>query len=270
MKKIVRIGLTSTVLLGVIFPAHAALITFNELTHGTVVDDQYLASQGLTISAENTGGGPDIAIIFDSSTANSIDPDLVGPSASTWSGGNLAPGTNLGNLLIIAENDIDRNEDGLIDNPDDEGNRPAGNLFFEFNSPITEFGFDLVDVELAETGKDRGYVTTFYLGSDQLASVKFSDYIDPLSEYYDPTVAFGNNTANHLAPIKAANLGLLSFDKVAVNFGGSAGIDNIYWDRPGTNVEVSEPATPWMVTVGLGLLLSVFYLYRGRREDEDN
>ena len=126
-----------------------------------------------------------------------------------------------------------------------------------------------MDVELAETGKDRGYVTTFYLGSDQLASVKFSDYIDPLSEYYDPTVEYGNNFANHLAPIQAANLGLLSFDKVEVNFGGSAAIDNIYWDRPGTNVEVSAPTTPWMVIVGLALLLGVFYMYRGRREEEN-
>ena len=50
----------------------------------------------------------------------------------------------LGNLLIIAENDIDGNGDGFIDNPDDAGVRPAGALFFDFNSPLTSFGIDIL------------------------------------------------------------------------------------------------------------------------------
>jgi len=268
MRKPFRLSFVGTILLSIATSANAALITFNDLEHGTIVNSQYAVSHGLNIYAENTGGGPDLAIIFDSSHSNNRDPDLVGPGAETWDGGNLAPDTTLGKLLIIAENSADKNEDGLIDNPDDEGSRPAGSLFFEFDSPISEFGFDLVDVELAETGNDSGYVATFYSGSDQAASVKFSDFIDPLSAYYDPTVVYGDNFANHIAPIQAASLGLLSFDKVEVNFGGSAAIDNIYWDRPGINAEIPVPATIWMFGIGLFLLLGVFYMPKSRKEDE--
>lgn len=243
--------------------AHAGLITFNDLTHGTIVDNEYTASHGLTISAVNIGGGPDIATIFDSTTANSTDPDLVGPPVHPWQGGNLAPNGQLGNLLIIAENAIDNNQDGILDNPDDEGSRPAGSLFFDFNSPITEFGFDLVDVEgISEINQNSGYMASFYLGSSELARVSFASFIDPLSSYYDPTVQFGNNTANHLAPITAGSLGLLEFDRVEVNFGGSAGIDNIYWDRPGTNIEVSSPGTRWLMVLGLFTLMGIAFRSR--------
>lgn len=245
--------------------AQAAIITFNELAHGTIVDDEYEFSNGLTIYAQNRGGGPDVATIFDSSQPNSRDPDLVGPGASTWSKGNLAPGQHLGKLLILAENDIDRNKDGLIDNPDDEGSRPAGSLFFEFDSPISEFGFDLVDVEgPAEITKDSGYAATFYLGPDELARVSFADFVDPMSTFYDPSVVFGNNSANRILPLTAANLGLLEFDRVELNFGGSAAIDNINWDRPGTTVEVPNVSTPWMILLGLLLMLTVGFMYRSR------
>lgn len=245
--------------------AQAAIITFNELAHGTIVDDQYVLSDGLTIYAKNLGGGPDVATIFDSSKANSRDPDLVGPGASTWNKGNLAPNQHLGKLLILAENDIDRNEDGLIDNPDDEGSRPAGSLFFEFDSPISEFGFDLVDVEgPSEITKDSGYAATFYLGPNELARVSFADFVDPVSTFYDSSVAFGNNSANRIVPLTAANLGLLEFDRVEMNFGGSAAIDNINWDRPGTFVEVPNVSTVWMIVLGLLLMLTVGFMYRSR------
>lgn len=241
--------------------SHAALITFNELQHGTVVDTEYVGSHGLDISAINIGGGPNLATIFDSSLPSRVDPDLVGPPVHQWAGGNLDPNTPLGNLLIIAENDIDRNEDGILDRPDDEGSRPAGSLFFEFNSPITEFGFDLVDVEgVAEIGQDSGYVASFYLGSTELSRVGFGSFIDPLSNFYDPNIQFGNNTANHIAPITAASLGLLEFDRVEVNFGGSAAIDNIYWDTPGTTVEVHNPATRWLVLMGVMVLFGINYM----------
>src|SRR5687768_17784945 len=36
---------------------------------------------------------------------------------------------------------------GFIDSPDDEGNRPAGDLIFQYNRVIDRFGFDIIDVE---------------------------------------------------------------------------------------------------------------------------
>ena len=50
-------------------------------------------------------------LCFDSLLSNTADPDLEGPP---WATGNLAPDTVLGNVLIIAENDVDSDVDGLI------------------------------------------------------------------------------------------------------------------------------------------------------------
>ncbi len=85
----------------------AQLIDFNSLLHGQIVNTQFA---GVTISADNIGGGPDKAIIFDSRERGTEDSDLEGPggiTAKNWSGGNLPNTTVLGNMLIIAENDTD-------------------------------------------------------------------------------------------------------------------------------------------------------------------
>src|SRR5436190_16557817 len=100
--------------------AAAAVLNFESQTHGKVVANQYRSYQGgITISADNfRAGGPDMAIVFDSRRTNTADPDLQAPFVA----GNLAPGTTtVGNMLIIAENSIEANHDGLIDSPDDEG-----------------------------------------------------------------------------------------------------------------------------------------------------
>jgi len=107
--------------------AEALVLDFDDLAQGEIVSSQFLKTQGVTISAINFGSGPGLAIIFDSLNPTGGDYDLAGPS---WAGGNLASAnTVLGKILIISENDIDSNLDGLIDFPDDEGSRPAGSIF---------------------------------------------------------------------------------------------------------------------------------------------
>jgi hypothetical protein len=117
--------------------AVAALIDFDSLQHGEIANAQFA---GVSISADNVGGGPDLAIIFDSRERSTEDTDLEGPGGvpdKTWSGGNLPNATVLGNMLIIAENDKDTDPaDGFIDKPDDEGSRPAGSIYFDFDIPI--------------------------------------------------------------------------------------------------------------------------------------
>lgn len=253
--EMVKKSLLLTGILSLLLPLHsnAQIITFNELVHGKIVDDDYLLTHGLSISANNIGGGPDIAAIFDSTKTGTRDSDLEDP----WAKGNLAPGTSLGNLLIIAENAHDPEEDGILNLPDDEGSRPAGSLIFDFLRPISEFGFDLVDVEgPAEIGQDSGYVATFFANNTELARVGFGDLIDSSSPFYDPSIVFGNNSANRIMPIEAANLGIGAFNRVEINFGGSAAIDNITWEEfevPPPNTEVPLPASWLLWLLGLGI-----------------
>jgi hypothetical protein len=233
-----------------VFPlsqARSTTIDFDSLQHGEIVDTQLSSSLGVTISAVNAGGGPDLAIAFDSLETGTADPDLEGPS---WSGGNLDRLTSLGRLLIIAENDRDRNGDQLIDDPDDEGSRPAGSLFFEFEVPILSFGFDLIDVEgSAEFGQTSGFIAVFYdENNTPLAQVSFGAFVDGGSPFFVPGVAYGNNTANRITPITAEALALTHFQKVELNLGGSSAVDNINFEP------IPEPGT--LVLVGIGLALT--------------
>jgi hypothetical protein len=187
--------------------AGATTIDFDSLQHGEAVDTQFSSSLGVTISAINVGGGPDVAIAFDSLLTGTRDPDLEGPA---WSRGNLAPSTSLGRLLIVAENVRDENDDGLVDDPDDEGSRPAGSIFFDFES--------------------------------------FGEFIEGESSFFVPDVVYGNNSANRIAPITAADLGLIQFSKVELNLGGSSAVDNIRFEP------IPEPAS--LVLLGAALALT--------------
>lgn len=215
----------------------AVTIDFETLRHGEFVTNQFQTEHGLLISAVNRTG-PDAALIFNSNARNTADPDLQSPFVR----GNLAPTAGLGHMLIIAENVIDRNNDGLVDSPDDEGARPAGSLLFQFDQDINSFGFDLVDVEGPEEfGQDSGFVATFFSGATELARVGFGSFVDPGSNFFDASVVFGNNSANRIDPITAEALQIDPFNRVEVNFGGSAAIDNINFGRPAPLPPIFQP-----------------------------
>lgn len=104
---------------------------------GEVVTDQYRAA-GLAISARNNHPShPDKAIVFDpAGDSTGADPDLHTP---------------LGKLLILAENDVDRDGDGRVDVPDDEAN--GGELFLDFSEPIQLESITLVDIDDARPSR---------------------------------------------------------------------------------------------------------------------
>lgn len=212
---------------------NGTLIDFNALTHGEIVTTQFAPT--VTISAVNPNRSHDLAIIFDSLETGTADPDLEGPP---WSGGNLAPGTVLGNLLIIAENDVDSNNDNIIDNPDDEGQRPSGSLIFEFGQPVGVFGFDIVDIE---GSIQEASTIEFFSGNSLLTTVSFADFVNA-GPLFDPTVTFGNNTANRITPLVDQQLGIAPFDRVVMNLGGSSAIDNVI---------VPEPSTMMLAVLGM-------------------
>jgi len=224
--------------------AQAVLIDFDGLQTGEIVTSQF-ASDGLLIETENFNRPFDLGIIYDSTGIDpGLDPDLEGPS---WAGGNLDPNTVLYNVLIVSQSKWDFNRDGYIDVPNDEGWRPSGEFTLTFTTPITEFGLDLVDIELAVENGD----IAFYrggVGGTLVGVVGFGDLVDSGSSFYDPTVTFGNNTANRIAPIAASAFSVPDFDTVVVYMGGSGAIDNVQY------TVVPEPLLVSLLAGGVLLL----------------
>lgn len=191
--------------------AGADTLDFSDLSHGDVVAEQY-AGLGVHISAVNPNRPHDIAMVFDTTEVGTADPDLQDP----FSMGNTALNTDLGNILIISTN----NDSG---NPNDEGNRPAGQLIFDFDMTVTSFGFHVVDLE-SETIEASSL--DFYLAGMLVESVNFDEFLAGGS--HDNGVIFGNNSINLISEFAVAG----GYDRAVINVGGSMGFDNITYTVP--------------------------------------
>ena len=153
-------------------------ITFQGFPAGTIITEQIA---GVSIRAENARSGhPDLAIIFDSSNPTGGDVDLGAPHEDFGGPGKGTGGRRgeagensaaLGKILIVAENNVDTNGDGLIDTPDDEAN--GGRLYFEFSDPQDITSIYLIDVE---TG--GGVIRAFNANSELLTSVNIASLGD--------------------------------------------------------------------------------------------
>lgn len=227
--------------------ACADVIDFSALQHGQIIQASTFAASGMSMQATNFQLPGAMPMIFDTAFISTADPDLQGPP---WAGGNLPTDTILGNVVIIPENLIDANNDGIVDNPDDEGARPAGELTFNFAEPIASFGFDVVDIE----GVVQELTTVdFLMDGGLVGTMSFNDLENPQSIFHDPTIAFGNNTINRISPVLASDFGAAGFNSVVINLGGSGAFDNI--------VTTAVPAP----TSGALLALSGLVAMRRRR-----
>ena len=277
------IPLFSLMILAVLLnPGEAKALTtidFDNFALGQVIDNEI---PGILVSAENFNRNlnPDIAIIYDSNMKTGNDPDLTGPGCpispdcdGVWDGGNLAASQpDLEKMLILAMDDNDGDGDGFIDSPDDEGDRPAGFIKFEFLNgvEICEWGFDLVDVE-GPAESDDGFVATFMMNGAMVDQVGFNDFLPGGShEVTLPgPVVFGNNFANKIPPFALAGLA----DEVKIELGGSTAIDNIKFkeclivgghgksiDKTALLVTGSQLTASWMIpllisAVGIGIFV---------------
>lgn len=126
----------------------------NPIPAGTVVGNQW-ASMGVTFTfVNNNPNKVPTGVIFDSSNPTGGDYDLGTPNQD-FGGPGIGVGgeqgaagennTALGNLLILAENTTDNNNDGLIDDPDDEG--AGGELQMNFAFPYYVESLSMVDLD---------------------------------------------------------------------------------------------------------------------------
>jgi hypothetical protein len=197
--------------------AAGVTVTFSGFSHGEILDTDFAAIGITSITTANIGGGPNLGVVFQTQFGGSTtDNDLLGPP---WVGGNLSPGTVLGNVFIIQENssgcaagNAAGSAGDICDDPDDEGSRPAGSHTLLFSTPVIDFGFDLIDIE--NITNENGSID-FFDGVTPGTSVSWAD-LTTAGTFFDPTISFGNNSANRVSPITAASVGLSQIDKIVI------------------------------------------------------
>lgn len=209
MKKVLFL----TMLASLATASQALTLNFEGFAAGTWVKEQY-AGSGVHISASNPNG-PDKAIIFDSANPTGGDTDLRTPGYHST---NTVP---YGKILIIAENDNDSNNDGLVDHPDDEGAQPAGYIRFRFDNVQNAGYADMIDIE------ETGGTFKFYLN-------------DNLVE----TIGIPKKGDNSVWRTTWSNF---NYDELKVNLAGSGAVGEL-------NV-VPEPASMAALAVGVLALI---------------
>ena len=152
-------------------------LDFEGLPAGTIVDEVYgdLGSGPVAVTGNNPAlGAVNAAVIFDSANPTGEDPDLGTPN-ETFGGPGIGAGGEMGqpyenstahgNLLILAEDPVDANSDGLVDDPDD-ADVPGEVLSFDFSAVgtgvVTIHAITIIDVEAVEAPA----VVRFYDASD--------------------------------------------------------------------------------------------------------
>jgi hypothetical protein len=135
------------------------VITFEGLPAGTVVNQVFsrLGSGPILVLGSNAAMAGNRAVIFDSANPTGQDDDLgtpnedfggpgIGPAGA--SDGPFPNDKALHEVLIISENILDGNGDGLVDDPDD-ATLPNSTLVFDFSAldTVTIRGMTILDVE---------------------------------------------------------------------------------------------------------------------------
>jgi hypothetical protein len=222
-------------LLLVVPTIQAAMLDFEGFANGQIMDVEYQPL--VTISAFNNDSGqsgvPNYAVIFDTGTPTH-DPDLASPFYSSQSDlDNKINPYDPGNVLIIQENDVGCG-DGVCDNPDDEGSRPAGYISFDFHQTIELLSIDFFDIESPENGTSPNNRIDIWDGNDV--------FVGTIG--HTPNTG-GDRLWQQLLLDSTVHPELLNVGRVDVYFGGSGALDNLTY-----NV-VPVPAAIWLFGTAL-------------------
>ncbi|MGB0631596.1 MAG: hypothetical protein ACPGRZ_12970 [Alphaproteobacteria bacterium] len=134
------------------FSTQAATITldFDAASDGEIISDgtsSNPAYSGIGITALNTGGGPNLAVAYDSEGAIGRDSDLEEnryASKFTNAGTGTTGHTGFGNVLVVQENSWGCS-DGVCNYADDEAG--GGALRFAFEDEYQVKSFDYFDID---------------------------------------------------------------------------------------------------------------------------
>lgn len=213
-------------------------------------------SFGVTISANNHNTtGNDHAVLFNTHLTGTRDRDMedpfdAGPDNNpskihddikniTWH--------RPGHVLIIQESFVTDCSSGVrcrdgngLGTADDEGDRPAGEIVFEFDELVNVHSLDFFDVELAESGPPpqiEGYRNGVLVGSVDVPETGGEIGCYP-----------GAHTCQ--THFNRVTFTFTDIDKLVVEMGGSGGIDNLYGSR-GMMTQVPEPGPLAVFATGL-------------------
>ena len=215
-------------------------ITFDEpsvgLQHGSLfAGNEYSGLGGGVTFTVDSNGSHDQLLVFDTQQSGTADPDLESPFA----GGNLQGVQGLGNALIIAENIIDRNNDGFVDSPDDEARGGTIGVVFG-NNLVQSIGFNLYD-----TPESRNSNVSVIFRDASGASVTWNPG-DLLAN--GTNVSFANHYGNRFEDVTASQLGLQNIQSVDFNIESGA-VDSL------TFKTVPEPSSAALLGLGVTVLL---------------
>lgn len=223
-------GLDGSIARGALMDATHMVIDFEDdasgapILAGQMFDDEY-ADWGLIISAQNLSrANVDHAIAFDTNHITGGETDLVTPGYGPNNN------TSLGMVIIVPPNLTDSTGDGYVDDPEDEGRRPAGVIDFFFDMPLFAGNITILDIQSLEdttieffysNGEGPGPVHTIvvpFLADNGVQTLEWDDFL---------------------------------FDHVRINVGGSGAFDalTVFFDQP-----LPEPTTAALLGVGLALL----------------
>jgi hypothetical protein len=197
---------------GITRHAAAVIVDFTTFPAGHVLTSEDLREtyqlEGVELEVVNGNPlRPDVAVIFDSSCPGGCtggDPDLRTPGTGE---GNTVP---QGKIMIIAEDVVDADLDGRVDDPDDEC--CGGVISLSFPTPFKLVGVRPIDVdepvrielELADGGTRT--VTIEVLGDNSAATVAFADPLaaDVIRFRFD-----GSGGLDNIAMIQACGDGVV-------------------------------------------------------------
>ena len=217
-----------------------ATIDFESLPEGTIVDAIHAVGgeSGFVGPIAISGTSPlapgNFAVIFDSAMRSGGDSDLGTPNG-TYGGPGLGAGGEFGqphandnaqeHILIVAENLIDLDGDGLVDDPDD--GTAAG--------MVLDFDFTTIQVPVPAQEVTVTRITTIDCEGSDPGTIELFDAAGTLL-YSAPLIAGGDNGLVQQW-IGTPGIGISGATHMKVTLNGSAAIDDVIF-------ELATPAPP--------------------------
>lgn len=236
----------------------------SNIVNGEIINQQYLADFGVTISGCNWNGTAtthqmknnkcntskdDIynrQVAFDTNLSHTNDPDLEFYNANNdyqteytaLNIGSYHGDSKPNNILIIQENSKGCS-DGVCDKPDDEASQPAGFFDFQFDSLVDIISIDFFDIEEGTNSWENRI--SYYEGNTE-KSFGVTNVPQTGDGSYE-RVAFN----------------AVGIDRLVIRMPGSGGIDNLVFRT--RHADVPAPAS--LAVLLLGIVALSFRKIRG-------